>query len=190
MFLAATPCLLACICAFAQDQPEATLENQAQSEALFHLAEFVEWPSVGNSRLNTTFNFCILGKDPLGDSLDKAILGHSIEQKSTMIVRGSRLGDMGRCEVLFISVSEAKQLPKILKILSGKNVLTVSEMPDFAALGGIVQFMSEGDHVSFAINVDAAQKAGLRVRSQLLSLAKIVHGNESSPQGNQLNSRE
>ena len=190
MFLVATPCLLVCLWALAQDQPVAAREAQVESEAVFRLAEFVEWPPATSSEQNTTFNFCVLGADPFGDSLDKAVLGHPIEQAPTMIVRGSRLADMGRCDVLFISVSEAKRLPKILPKLREKNVLTVSDVPDFAALGGIVQFEREGDHVSLVVNLDAAQKSGLRIRAQLLSLAKIVHGNGSSSQGNQLNSRE
>ena len=190
MFLVATPCLLVCLWAFAQDQPVAAREAQIESEAVFRLAEFVEWPPAKNSQQNKIFNFCILGVDTLGDSLDKAVLGHPIRQAPTMIVRGSRLGDMGRCDVLFITASKAKRLPEILSKLRGKNVLTVSEMPDFAALGGIVEFSNDGNHISFAINVDAAQKAGLRIRAQLLSLAKIVHGNGNSSQGDQLISRE
>jgi hypothetical protein len=38
-----------------------------------------------------------------------------------------------------------------------------------------VQFTLDEDRVRFAINPDAAERAGLRLSSKLLALAKIVH---------------
>jgi len=39
-----------------------------------------------------------------------------------------------------------------------------------------VQFTLEDNHVRFIINVDATERAGLKVSSKLLSLAHVVHG--------------
>lgn len=95
-----------------------------------------------------------------------------------MIVRGSQFEDVGRCNVLFISSSEDKRLPRILRRVGDKNILTVSEATDFAGNGGVIQFLKDDNRIRFVINVDAAQRAGLRIRAQLLSLAKVVHNGE------------
>lgn len=162
---------------FAQDQPPQSPEGKAEAEAIYHIAEFVEWPEI-NAPKGTTFNFCVLGRDPFGELLEKAVLGHPIGEKPTMIARGSRLEYLGQCDVLFINSSESKRLPKILGQVRGKSVLTVSEARDFAGDGGVIQFLKDGNRISFVINVDAAQQAGLRIRAQLLSLAKVVHNTE------------
>jgi uncharacterized protein DUF4154 len=176
--LCAAVCLPVSQLVFAQDPPAQVPDGRAEAEALYHLAEFVEWPAERNVKGGATFNFCILGRDPFGGLLDDAVLGHPIGEKPTMIVRGSEFGDLGRCDVLFISSSEVKRLPKILRQVGDKNILTVSEAAGFVGDGGIIQFLKADNRISFAINVDAAQRAGLRIRAQLLSLAKLVHGAE------------
>lgn len=151
---------------------------RTEAEDLRHFAEFVEWPSpasVGKGTANTSINFCVLGRDPFGISLDASILGHPIGDRQTTVVRGKRLEDFGECDVLFVSPSEAKRQSKILTRLNRSAVLTVGETADFAAGGGIIQFVPEGDRVSFLINVDAAGRAGIKIRAALLALAQVIH---------------
>jgi hypothetical protein len=66
-------------------------------------------------------------------------------------------------------------LPEIIGQLRGASVLVVGETDGFAQAGGTVQFTLEEDRVRFMINPDAAERAGLRLSSKLLALAKIVH---------------
>ncbi len=151
---------------------------RTEAEDLRNFAEFVDWPSsanAGKGTAKTSINFCVLGQDPFGNSLDASILGHPIGDRPTTVVRGKRLEDLGACDVLFVSPSEAKRQSKILTRLNHSAVLTVGETTDFAAGGGIIQFVSEGDRVSFLINVDAAGRAGLKIRAALLALAKVIH---------------
>ena len=55
--------------------------------------------------------------------------------------------------------------------------MTVGESEGFAALGGIINLTVEGSTVHFEVNQRAAQRAGLKISSKLLSLAKIVTDN-------------
>jgi len=67
--------------------------------------------------------------------------------------------------------------------LKGSSTLTVGEAEGFAVLGGIINLTVEGNKVHFEVNRLAADRAGLRISSRLLSLAKIVternHGGKS-----------
>lgn len=151
---------------------------RTEAEDLHHFAEFVEWPQPangGNKGAGTTINFCVLGRDPFGISLDASLLGHPIGDRQPTVVRGKRLEDLGECDVLFVSLSETKRQSRILEQLGSSGVLTVGETSDFAASGGIIQFVQEGGRVSFLINVDAAGRAGLKIRAALLALARVVH---------------
>jgi hypothetical protein len=47
-------------------------------------------------------------------------------------------------------------------------------MDRFVELGGIINFFVQNNRVRFEINVNSAERAGLKLSSQLLSLAKVV----------------
>ena len=53
-------------------------------------------------------------------------------------------------------------------------VLTVSDGKGFSQAGGIIELYVEGGRMRFAINVDAAERSGLRLSSRLLGLAKVI----------------
>lgn len=157
---------------------QSSASYRIEAEDLHNFAEFVEWPrstNAGNGGANASINFCVLGRDPFGISLDASLLGHPIGDRQPAVVRGKRLEDFGKCDVLFVSSSETKRQLKILDRLGYSAVLTVGETSDFASSGGIIQFVQEGDRVSFLINVDAAGRAGLKIRAALLALARVVH---------------
>jgi hypothetical protein len=52
--------------------------------------------------------------------------------------------------------------------------LTVSDIPQFAARGGMTQFVADGNRIRFIVNLAAAQRAGLGLSSELLKVAKEV----------------
>ena len=79
-----------------------------------------------------------------------------------------------QCHLLFICASEAKNLKEILKLIKDKNILTVGETGDFLTEGGIINFVVDDKKVRFEINLEASDKAKLKISSQLLQLAKKV----------------
>ena len=76
------------------------------------------------------------------------------------------------CQVLFISKSE-KDVAKILPAL-GPGVLTVGEGEISIRDGGMIAFVIENRRVRFDINQTAAENAGLKLSSKLLSVARSV----------------
>ena len=61
----------------------------------------------------------------------------------------------------------------ILDELCGAPVLTVSDGAELIRSGGSIGLIVEEGRMRFAINPDAAHRAGLRLSSRLLQLAKI-----------------
>jgi hypothetical protein len=53
-------------------------------------------------------------------------------------------------------------------------VLTVSDAPQFAQRGGMIGFQLDGNRVRFAVNLGAAQEAGLQFNSELLRVAATI----------------
>ena len=66
---------------------------------------------------------------------------------------------------------------QIVEALDKEVVLTVSDMPQFAQRGGMIQFVLEGKKVRFEVNLTAVERAGLTLSSELLKVATTVKRN-------------
>jgi hypothetical protein len=152
-------------------------EYQVKAAFLYNFAKFVEWPDGTFPNSTSALTVCVLGKDPFGKVLDDAILGKRIAEHPAILARGKRIQDLPECQIIFVSASDSPRLPEILRELHGHKALIVGETENFAGSGGAIQFVLEANRVRFAINTDAADRAGLKVSSKLLALATIVHDN-------------
>jgi hypothetical protein len=157
-------------------------EYQVKAAFLYNFAKFVEWPDGTFANSASALTVCVLGKDPFGKVLDDAILGKRIAGHPAILARAKRIQDLPECQIVFVSDSDSAQLPEILRGLQGRKALVVGESENFAGSGGAIQFVLEANRVRFAINTDAADRAGLKVSSKLLALATIVH--DSAAGGN------
>ena len=137
---------------------------------LYKFAKFTEWPSEAFADSNSPLQLCVLGENPFGRALS-AIDGKRVKDRflSTRILeewQGTK-----NCHLLFVSESEEEQVGSILLDLEGHAILTVADMPQFAQSGGIISLKTVEDRSKFEINIDAAERAGVRLSSKLLRLA-------------------
>ena len=75
------------------------------------------------------------------------------------------------CHVLFMCPSERTFLSRILPPLQKSGILTVGDMPLFLEAGGTINLLIEEKKIRFEINLAAAARAKLVIRSSLLRLA-------------------
>ena len=154
-------------------QEVAPSKYELEAAFLYNFAKFVEWPPEALPAPATPFTIGVIGENPFDDALERtvkkarAVNGHPFVVKSV-----KALSELKNCHILFISDSERKRLPEILAALQGNSVLTVSEMDRFLQSGGMVRFVMEGNKVRFGINDEAGKRAGLKISSKLLNLAK------------------
>jgi hypothetical protein len=150
-------------------------EYQLKAAFLFNFAKFIDWPPASFASAQSPFVVCILGPDPFGHTIDEVLKGKTIEDRPVAIERLKNFSQVRQCHMVFVSQSESFHLADIIEALHGSCVLLVGEADGFAEAGGTIQFALEDNHVRFLINPDAAARAGLRVSSKLLSLARVVH---------------
>ncbi|MGD0553320.1 MAG: YfiR family protein [Sedimentisphaerales bacterium] len=98
------------------------------------------------------------------------------EDTKTIIdtIANGQMETLKRCHLLFICPSEKKTVNEIIELVKNQGVLTVADTQEFLDAGGIVNFVIEDNKVRFDINLTASEKAGLKIRSQLLRLARKV----------------
>jgi hypothetical protein len=149
-------------------------EYQVKAAFLFNFAQFVEWPAQAFPEAKAPLVIGVLGEDPFGDYLDELVRGENVNNRPLVVRRYSRVEDVGTCHVLFISQSETRNSRKIFTDLNGRNVLTVGDIENFVASGGMIGFASDKGRIRLRINVEAAEASGLRISSKLLRAAEIV----------------
>lgn len=156
-------------------------EYQVKAAYLFNFLKFVEWPEEAFADSLAPIVIGIVGDDPFGSALPQVIIGKTVQGRD-LVIRKYHVGeDLRGAHILFISVSERKRIPLILSSLRGSSVLTVADTEGFLDAGGMIQFLSESDHVRFAINGGAATQAKLKLSSKLLSLSRADGGHVKEP---------
>ena len=146
---------------------------QVKVAFLYNFAKYTKWPPDTDPQPDV-FPIAILGTDPFGAALDDMLQGKTVGESKVVVRRITRPEDVEDARILYISESEADELPRILKRLERAPVLTVGEMSRFAERGGVVQLKTEGNRVRLEINLGAAERARLKISSELLKLARIV----------------
>jgi len=154
--------------------PEEPTEYQVKAAFLYNFAHFTRWPEGSFAKENSPLLIGVVGSDPFGKSLDATLRGKLVGKHPLQIKRFPDLRRLEPCHVLFISTSMRKDMARILETTRGRNVLVISEMEGVLGKGGIINFYIEERRVRFAIHVDEARRAKLRISSHLLKLAKIV----------------
>ena len=149
-------------------------EYEVKAAFLYNFARFVEWPPAAMGAPNQPFIVAVLGDDPFGATLDRTLSGKTLEARPIVVRRVDSLDEAARANILFVATSERAQVRHVVRTLSGTHVLTVGEMSGFAEHGGMIGFRTERQRVRFDINVGQASRAGLKISSQLLKLARIV----------------
>ncbi|MBU1775570.1 MAG: YfiR family protein [Gammaproteobacteria bacterium] len=161
--------VLATTCANARaDQPG---EYEVKAAFIHNIAKFIAWPAT--TRTTGSLGLCVLGQNPFDRSLD-TLQGQAIGDKVWEISSVNLQSNLHKCNVLFISASESGNLGEVLIKTKGDAVLTIGDTSGYAERGVIVNFYLERDKVRFEINNDAAERAGLKISSKLLKLARIV----------------
>lgn len=151
--------------------PDAAPDVAVKAAFLYNFAKFVEWPALA---AGAPIVVCIVGHDGIAATFTETVRGQRISGHS---LDASVLQDRAKwraCHLLFIADAEARSSTRELDEIKTLPVLTVSDGKGFALAGGIIELYVEGGRMRFAINLDAADRSGLRLSSRLLGLAKVI----------------
>jgi YfiR/HmsC-like len=151
-------------------------EDQVKAVFLYRLIRFVEWPEETFRGTHPNLVMCVVSADAFADLLDEVVKsnphsGPEIEVRRLAGVSGAR-----GCQIVYFGASERHRVRAALTELAGAHVLTAGATEGFAAQGCVLDFWVETNKLRFAVNLEAASHGGLKMSSNLLSLAAEVIG--------------
>ncbi|MEO8173684.1 MAG: YfiR family protein [Sediminibacterium sp.] len=163
-----------------QAEAQPSLEYQLKAVFLFNFTQFVEWPTGSFETDQSPLVIGILGENPFGTYLDETVKGELIKGHPVVIRYYKNVADVQSCHLLFINITESDKRKEAIEALKGKNILTVSDAPDFAAQGGMIRFFTLQNKIKLQINLEACRESKLVLSSKLLKLAEIFKSNQNN----------
>ncbi|RJQ65680.1 MAG: YfiR family protein [Desulfobacteraceae bacterium] len=148
-------------------------EYEVKAGFIYNFANFVTWPEEVFKNKNEPLVLCFSSDDPASDVL---------LQLDTKIIKGRKLkvvpyrdsDCLMQSHIFFFGTQDRLFIQKILGLAKGRGILTIGEIEGFTQMGGIINFFEEQNRLRFEVNIDAAQREGLKLSSQLLVSAEIV----------------
>jgi hypothetical protein len=153
-------------------QPAPADEDVLKAAFVYNFAKYTDWPDdlwnksaklrvcAGGERGGFSQAVAALESKP-------PIRGKAIEARLL-----SRPEDAAGCHILVIA--GRTRMADWTRGVRLAPVLTVGDGEGFAAGAGLIGLYAEGEKLKFEINQEAAQRAGLKLSSQLLKLARLV----------------
>ncbi|WP_200329892.1 YfiR family protein [Thiocystis violacea] len=154
---------------------EPSREDLIKAAIVYKIGKFVDWPANAFAVADASLWVCLLGEDGFAAALagvaGRKVQGRRIDFKVIPVTGSPQPED---CHILFVPRSASSQAGAVIYTLTGKPVLTISDIPGFARSGGMIALVRSGTRIGFEIDSRAACSAGLAMRAQLLDLAEIV----------------
>ena len=161
--------------AAAEDSDRAKLVKAA---IVLNIARFVIWPDDSFERHPGQVRLCFYRHNPFGAAVD-SIRGKKIgDRRLEILVIASRADNAG-CNLVFVppdglDAFRADDVPKDQHAVLTITDLTASGTVPPADAATLIVLYRDDRRVGFQIDLPAAKRAGLRLGSELLKLARIV----------------
>jgi YfiR/HmsC-like len=149
-------------------------EDQFKAAYVFNFLKFVEWPA---SVPSDVLAVCVVGADGVYAALASDVDTKRAGSRRLVVRRLDQGATAAGCNALYIEAKTSAGVEPPAP--AGETpILTVSDSNGFAQRGGMIELFTSRNRLRFSINVDNAQKAGLRISSNLLQLAATVERSE------------
>ena len=147
--------------------------DDVQAAYLYNFGKFVRWPeNAGRGPIEV----CVAGDDSFGQTMGRLVAGEQINGRRFEVRDLDSPEGAGECAILFVGTGQGTREVAFLGAVAGKPILTVGAASDFLTRGGMIQFLMVEDHVRFSVNLEAANRCGVGLSSQLLKVAVAVTG--------------
>jgi YfiR/HmsC-like len=163
----------ACLCIALEVRAQSPYPAHAVKGAfIYRMTGYVEWPA--SALQHERFTFAVVGANEIADELERLLTNRTIKNLPVSIRRGSAIAGQSDAQVLVVGANYTGNLSRDLAQMGVRPVLTITDLPEGLEQGSIVNFIGIDRHVRFEISLPAAQRAGLGIGSELLSVAARV----------------
>jgi uncharacterized protein DUF4154 len=174
VLLALLSALLASSLTAQPPQPDQATSREYTIKAtyLYHFLHYMTWPRTTRAP-GDTYVIGVVHCPVLFQKLTK-VAEKSVKGRRILVRKFKGTADARPCHILFVGRDQKKHLDAWRGIAERDHTLLVGDTPGFEKHGAVVNFFVKGNKVRLQINLEAAKRAGIKISSKLLKLAKII----------------
>jgi YfiR/HmsC-like len=144
---------------------------------LFRFAQYVEWPSLA---ADSPLVIAVSGAEDVAVHLDRLLPGMSVNGHRVVVRRVTTPQELDGVQILYIGVNAFARTRALRAQAVERPILVVTDHKLGLDGGGVINFIEVDRNLRFEISLIAADRSGLKINTQLLSVAARV---ERRPQG-------
>jgi len=144
---------------------------------LFRFAQYVEWPPLA---ADAPFVIAVSGAEDVAVHLERLLPGMSVNGHRVVVRRLTRAQELDGVHILYIGAKAFSRTRALRTQAIDRPILVVTDHELGLDGGGIINFIEVDSNLRFEISLIAADRSGLKINTQLLSVAARV---ERRPQG-------
>ncbi len=133
-------------------------EYTQKAKVIKYLLTNVIWPKENTK--DDTLHVCVVGSLADSKPID-ALNGVMINKLKVKVAKSSLKQAMNNCQLVYIALTEKENDKEIIKQFSGKPVLLISDIPNFADNGGSMNFIETKGLIAITVNVESIKKSNL-----------------------------
>ncbi|MDM8526204.1 YfiR family protein [Desulfococcaceae bacterium HSG8] len=164
-------------------------EDRVKAAFVFNFLKFSEWPPGTFEDCESPITLCIASDNLFSEIVSSfglklegigkgkafyALRNKTVGGRKVNVKECNNIKDTEGCHAIFIYSDDREFVQKILEAVENRNVLTIGEIEGFNRMGGIIDFVMEGNALRYQVNWCVAKQCGLMLRSQLLKSARKV----------------
>jgi hypothetical protein len=135
---------------------------------IYNFTKYVEWP-IEKDPAHIVIGF--YGPSAVIDELKKICVNKKVKDRNVEIRQANDVSEAEKCDIFFIPQNENSVFKYLNDQLQGKGVLIVTEEKGMAQKGAAINIIEQDNKIRFELNENSVKQAGLKISSQLLSLA-------------------
>jgi hypothetical protein len=115
----------------------------------------------------------VLGRPAFGQALRRTLEGKSTGGHPVRVVDAK--SDPGCCQIIYLATDKNEEIRHALQSAQPLRALTIGESDHFLDIGGAVNLFIADGHISFETSLEALDRCGVTISSNLLKFGQI-HG--------------
>jgi len=149
-------------------------EDSVKAAFVYRFTDYVDWPAPALQR--AVFTIAVLDDPQLTRELERICAGHQVKGHPIRVKPIHRQKEASDAQIVFLGAGDADAHRRFIAALGAHPILIVTDEDHGLDAGSTINFMLVDHRLRFEISLTAAGRSGLKISSELLSVAARVEG--------------
>jgi len=151
----------------AQESPVSSDVSTAEAMFMYNIARHLEYPI---NKRSEYFTIGVYGSSGY-KQIETYFLNKKVGVRPILVKKISTIEELSECNILFITFSRTKEMKLLEEKIKDWSTLIITEKVGSIDLGSGINFLMIGDKLQYEIKPSNIEKYGIKITTQLRSMA-------------------